>query len=116
MMMVMMWFRELRWISDSRLSVLVFFMGLVRGSILFPWRSRGREGFYCADDFPVWRFDSLETCMSFILEEQMMLDEGQEVFGTLVIFRNKQWLRRFEVTIAFGVEGTDLSVTRTLSL
>jgi 2-polyprenyl-3-methyl-5-hydroxy-6-metoxy-1,4-benzoquinol methylase len=54
--------------------------------------------------------------VSFVLEEQLVLEAGDEVEGTFVIFRNKQWLRHFEVTLTFKKKGTDMEITQTMPL
>jgi hypothetical protein len=54
--------------------------------------------------------------VTFVLENHLQVEAGDEIEGTFLIFRNKQWLRHFEVTISFKKKGMDTSITQTLPL
>jgi hypothetical protein len=54
--------------------------------------------------------------VTFILEEQLLVEPGSEVFGTFEVRRHKQWLRHFEVTLTVGLKGKDLTIKQTFPL
>jgi hypothetical protein len=54
--------------------------------------------------------------VTFVLENHIQVEAGDEIEGTFLIFRNKQWLRHFEVTITFKKKGMDAMISQTLPL
>jgi len=54
--------------------------------------------------------------VSFVLEEQALLDEGETIQGTFTVKRHKQWLRHFEVTLEYEILSKGLKVSQTFSL
>lgn len=54
--------------------------------------------------------------VTFVLEEQLPVEAGDVIEGKFIIFRNKQWLRHFEVTVTFKKKGSDLVISQTMPL
>lgn len=52
--------------------------------------------------------------VTFVLEEQVSLQSGDEISGEFIISRNPQWLRHFDVKISFEVLGSGLKVSQSM--
>jgi len=46
--------------------------------------------------------------VTFVLEEQLKVEAGDVIVGTITISRHRQWLRHFEVVLVYSLPGKDI--------